>query len=407
MNQVEILEAIEGKRRGRLKKKPKEEANAAGTLAAVERPEGDKKKESGIADGSFVMRSGMDFIRVKSAYRLSESAQFTEATKAAKAGDATAEPCVRVVLITEGLGNRKNMNYYGPEAVASAPAVFEGKPAFLDHPSESDERDIPERRVRDKCGFFKNCHVEEVGGVTACVGDLIFDSSDGGQMAYHKALSAIKYRDHFPNASSEYVGLSVNADGATEERRMEVDGETLEVNYVTRFTDAMSCDIVTSPARGGKFLALVESAAGANKTQKQEVMHMVVESLKAALSALQEGQRNPKLAKAKMAEATRRMQPLLKDAIEAEKRLSSKEDETSESGDEESKDDSSDKGKAKAKKGKVADAKESDGADDSDDSEDDAAHFADHGRPQQREAAVIDLPGPVVRDMGQFHGQRF
>jgi hypothetical protein len=326
MTDIEILEAIEAKRRKKAAvKKPKEEANAAGALPAIQRP---GAKEAGIKDGSFMMRTGMDFIRVKSAYPLSESARFVEADKLKLP---SSDLSVKVILISEGLGNRKNMNYYGPEAVTSAPAVFEGKPCFLDHPSESDERDIPERRVRDKIGFFKNCHVENEQGVSACFGDLIFDSTDGGRMGYQKAQSAIKYRDHFPNTNNEYVGLSVNADGASEPREMQVNGETLEVNYVTRFTDAMSCDIVTSPARGGKFLALVESAAGANKQNKQEVMTMIVESLKAALADLQEAQRDPKLAKEKTASAARRLQPMLKDAIEAQKRVGKKAEDAEES----------------------------------------------------------------------------
>lgn len=169
----------------------------------------------------------------------------------------------RVVLITEGLGNRRNMNYYGPEAIASAPAVFEGKPCFLNHPSETEERDIPERRVQDKFGYFKNCRVETVDGLRACTGELHFDLSEAGYQAFQKSCTALQFRKDFPGLDAEYVGLSIYADGDWEDRTVQWEGESLQVKYVTRFTDAVSCDLVTTPARGGRILALVESAAGA------------------------------------------------------------------------------------------------------------------------------------------------
>lgn len=197
-------------------------------------------------------------------------------------------PMMRVVLITEGLGNRRNMNYYGAEAIRSAPAIFEGKPCFLDHPSESESRDIPERRVRQKCGYFKNCRVEMLEGRQSLVGDLHFDLSDDGRQGFLKALTALHYRREFPGLESEYVGLSINADGEVDDRRVNWEGELLDVNYVTRFTDAMSCDIVTSPARGGRFLALVESAAGAKPKKEGQMNKKLEEALKAVTTALEE-----------------------------------------------------------------------------------------------------------------------
>jgi len=191
-----------------------------------------------------------------------------------------------VVLISEGLGNRRNMNYYGREAIASAPAIFEGKPCFLNHPSVTDEQDIPERRVQDKCGYFKNVSVAEGGdGRRSVIGELHFDLSETGRLACEKARTALHYRQEFPLSSDEYVGLSVNADGAVEKRSMSVDGEKMDVNYVTEFTEAASCDLVTTPARGGRFLALVESMRGTLKTSTEDT-RMVIKTLEAALAGL-------------------------------------------------------------------------------------------------------------------------
>jgi hypothetical protein len=218
--------------------------------------------------------------------KLKASARILEAVRDTQAPEG---PMMRVVLITEGLGNRVNMNYYGPEAMDSAPRIFEGRPCFLDHPGEFESRDIPERRVRDKCGYFKNVHVETMVGLKAVVGELHFDLSESGRQGYLKALTALHYKDEFPGVDDEYVGLSINADGEYEDRRVTWMGEVLDVNYVTRFTEAFSCDIVTTPARGGRFLALVESAAGAKKTKEAGTMNKKLEeSLKAAQSALEE-----------------------------------------------------------------------------------------------------------------------
>ncbi len=262
---------------------------------------------------------------------VSESARpFMEAGQASPDPMVTATllegPKVQVVLIAEGLGNRRDMNYYGPEAMDSAPAVFEGAHCFLNHPSYTEERDIPERRVQDMCGYFKNVKVFVMEGQRCVVGELHFDLSETGRMAYQKTLTALHYKSEFPGSDREYVGLSVNASGESEPREMNLDGETVDTNYVTRFTEAMSCDIVTLPARGGKFLALVESAAGADM-QNKEVAKMLVKELQAAQSDLKEAAKitDPEAKAKKLAEAQARVDAILKDVLESQSRRKTKE----------------------------------------------------------------------------------
>lgn len=226
----------------------------------------------------------------------------------------------RVVLITEGLGNRRNLNYYGPSAIMSAPAIFEGKSAFLNHPSEDDERNIPERRVQDKFGYFKNCRVEILDGVKACTGELHFDLSEAGRQAFEKACTALHYKSEFPGVDSEYVGLSIHADGDWEDRTVQWQGETLQVKYVTRFTDAVSCDLVTSPARGGRILALVESAAGANTTEEvgsmKEKLKKLMEAARSAIRNADE-EKDPTKKAEKLAEARKLNDAFLIEASKA------------------------------------------------------------------------------------------
>jgi len=293
--------------------------------------------------------------------RCSESARLIEEVTPAEAPEGH---IFRVVLITEGLGNRRNMNYYGPEAINGAPPIFEGKPCFIDHPSESEDRDIPERRVRDKCGYFKNVKVESLNGVNAVTGELHFDLSDSGKNAYLKAMTALHYKNEFPNLESEYVGLSINADGEWEDRRVEWQGEFLDVNYVTQFKDAFSCDIVTSPARGGRFLALVESAAGAKPGKEGKAMTGLRKSLEAARAALDEAVKEADVVKkaTKIAEAKKLFDAFLK---EAEKTAMQDEDES----ESKKKEESEDEAYASEKKEAGADCEDESESEDEDESE--------------------------------------
>jgi hypothetical protein len=112
----------------------------------------------------------------------------------------------------------------------------------------------------------------------------------------------------------------VNADGDVEKRMVDWEGETLEVNYVTRFTDAMSCDIVTTPARGGKFLALVESIAGAMNKEDTPMKKGLEKSLEEVRSLLKEAskEKDAKVKATKVTEAHNKFEAFLKEAAEAE-----------------------------------------------------------------------------------------
>ncbi len=221
---------------------------------------------------------------------------------------------IDVLLITEGLGNRVNMNYYGPEAMNSAPAVFEGAPMFFNHDSRFGQQNLPERDVRDMCGYYRNVRVETITAAMATqyqlnpaeVGKLAvradgnFENTDGGKLAYDKAVEAINYRKNNPNAEHEYLGISINADGDSDRRTVSLGGVMTEVNYVLAFKKGIgtSADEVTLPARGGKFLACLEShlskvnlfkpaesmAGYKQKTQKETQMKEAIKAIALALS---------------------------------------------------------------------------------------------------------------------------
>lgn len=218
---------------------------------------------------------------------LREVVTVTEAKKNAKKD--LEGPIAKVVLLTEGLGNLRDKNFYGPEAVQSMPALFEGAVCRINHQSYSEERDQPEGRVEATVGYYKNLEAKEIetprGKKWACVGELHFDLSEAGSEAYAKAQTAVHYGAEFPGADKDYIGLSVNAYGDSEPRQMMIDGAMMEVNYVKKFVQATSCDMVTVAGRGGKILALVESVAGAGG-KNQEVRSMIMKKLEEARKAL-------------------------------------------------------------------------------------------------------------------------
>lgn len=171
----------------------------------------------------------------------------------------------RVVIITEGLGNVRDRNFYMPSAVASAVQAFEGKQFYLDHPSAFEDDDRPERSVRDLAGFFSDCETgslrdPETGDeLAACFATLHFAESEPGQLAFDQVRTALAYQKRYPNSKDVYAGISINAGGIGHPGTI----KGMQVNIVTQLAEAFSADIVTKPARGGKFLAQVrESVVG-------------------------------------------------------------------------------------------------------------------------------------------------
>lgn len=253
-----------------------------------------------------------------------ESRRSTEAMSVLSATDAqgVAEgPKVRVALITEGLGNKRDMNYYGPEAVSSAPAIFEGKPMMINHMGEADDRNRPEGDVEKTVGYYKNLHIEKLNGKLACVGECHFDLTQEGLNAFQKAKTAIHYHNEF-GLDKDYVGISINAGGRSETRVMNIDGKREAVNYILGFEDARSADMVTLPARGGTFLALMESVAGA-RMHKEESRMETLKRLDAALAALSEaeGEKDSEARTKKIVEAKSQVDSLKNELVEAAKKL--------------------------------------------------------------------------------------
>jgi hypothetical protein len=234
-----------------------------------------------------------------------ESASFT----------ATKPRTAEVVLIVEGLGNKRDLHYYPASTLRKAvkDRVFESVQAFLDHPSKADDRDRPERSLRDLIGWYSDIKEVRMPDGKVGIGATLHirDGADEAVGLIKEALAhAAKYPDQPP-----FAGLSINSDGEVE--RENVDGQIL--NVVKSVGPVFSVDCVTRPARAGKFLSLSESESAA--TRKSESMQ---DNTSIILRGLVEAEPHPRIdwssfpnKKAKVAAGT---QILLEGLVEVDAR---------------------------------------------------------------------------------------
>lgn len=146
-----------------------------------------------------------------------------------------------VQLISAGWGSS---GYYSDgllREAATAKRFPSGLPMYLDHPTETEDRERPERSVRDLAAVLTE--------------DARYDDSRKALVATAKSMPT--YRHLLGDKDfCEAVGLSIRAGGLAE--LGEADGRKGLI--VREITEANSVDYVTKAGRGGKVLALMESA---------------------------------------------------------------------------------------------------------------------------------------------------
>ncbi|GAW54737.1 hypothetical protein [Nocardioides sp. PD653] len=147
---------------------------------------------------------------------------------------------LEVEFITPGWGSS---GYYSPEVVeAAAPLFAVGTHMYFDHPSATEDHDRPERSVRDLAAVI------EEGGVV--------DSTTGGVRGKVRPLKA--YQDLLTDeAFTKNVGLSIRG-SATDIVVGEAEGRRGPI--IEGLADLSSVDFVTRAGRGGRVLAVLESA---------------------------------------------------------------------------------------------------------------------------------------------------
>lgn len=136
----------------------------------------------------------------------------------------------RIRIIVPGQGSS---GIYTAENLAeSAPLFKAGTEMFIDHPTESEEWERPERSIRDYAGVF----LED-----ATVGE------DGALYTTCKVFSGVNEIIH---DKWEHIGVSINA---------WCNEPIAETGVVPVFAGVRSVDFVTTPGAGGAVIDLLES----------------------------------------------------------------------------------------------------------------------------------------------------
>ena len=187
---------------------------------------------------------------------------------------------VEVVILEEGPGNKSRKCWYGREAIESGKDVFRGAQVYANHPSKTQQTDLPERDVRELIGRIKETYVVTENGKTQLRGVLKImegDQYDWALSLINESLQAVK--EGFPPVAQ----MSIHADGDIEKRMME--GE--QYNYVKHIKSAVSVDMVTKGGiKGAGFTKFVESKSGGKKAMThEERMAMIQKKIDEALNS--------------------------------------------------------------------------------------------------------------------------
>jgi hypothetical protein len=185
-----------------------------------------------------------------------------------------------VLIIRSGPGNLGDRNFYSTQALTTAIAskIFEGARAFLDHPTDVEEREQPGRSVKNMGGWFSGTYAApytdpETGILgTGLYGD--FHPQIGREDVASLIRTCVEYAKMFPRKA--YVGLSISAHGVGESTT--IDGQPW--NRIDEITFVESVDIVTRAGAGGGFLPLRESFKMAKTTKSGDGIGLTIDPAK-------------------------------------------------------------------------------------------------------------------------------
>lgn len=175
-------------------------------------------------------------------HKLHES---TEATGTKSLGDG--KYLIRIIVPGRG-----SSGIYTAENLAeSAPLFKAGTMMFIDHPTESEEWERPERSIRDYAGVF------------------LEDASVGEDGALYTVCKVFPDVNELIKDKWEYIGVSINA---------WCDEAIPETGVIPVFAGVRSVDFVTSPGAGGAIIDLLESNRNNSITKEGTVDEKLLES---------------------------------------------------------------------------------------------------------------------------------
>lgn len=178
-----------------------------------------------------------------------------------------ADGTMPIKVIQPGWGSS---GYYSKEVLErDGPKVFsKGLHLYIDHPTESEASDRPERSIKDLAATL--------------AGDARWnDNGPAGAGLYAEANVAEHFRPVL-NSLSKDIGVSIRASGIAEAGNAE--GRAGKI--IKQLTAAESVDFVTKAGAGGKILQLYEAARSRQpNTQENEMTEQEANALKESAAA--------------------------------------------------------------------------------------------------------------------------
>jgi len=193
----------------------------------------------------------------------------------------------RVIIIQPGFNATKD-RYYPKEMLKRDYKIFEGVKMYADHPTKTEDEELPERSIRAWVATLSNVQVDESGVVTG-VAEII-------EPWLKEKLGLLQEKGLLNN-----MGISINAVGSA--TKSKIDG--VETTVIEKLIAARSVDFVTEPGAGG-----VVTFYEADRTHDIDLIE---------LAALRE--RRPDLVKTIETEATAEIQKEVKHKMEMEETI--------------------------------------------------------------------------------------
>lgn len=144
-------------------------------------------------------------------------------------------------------GRSKNGRNYPAEVLERAVDLFNKAPVFVDHPSKSEEKDRPERSIRDIAGWIENPKWDpSVGESGAVVGELHLLES---------GPASTRIREAYERGNPDLIQLSIYGRVRATPVRENGDGYW-DVKEILKIG---SVDLVTMAAAGGRIMDVMHS----------------------------------------------------------------------------------------------------------------------------------------------------
>lgn len=139
----------------------------------------------------------------------------------------------KLIIIQPGFNATKD-RYYPKEVLQRDYKIFEGTKMYADHPTPTEERELPERSIRAWVATLTNVRCDENGIITG--------EADVIERWLMEKLDLLKQKNQL-----DKMGISINAVGSA--TKAKVDG--VETTVIERLITARSVDFVTEPGAGG------------------------------------------------------------------------------------------------------------------------------------------------------------